>query len=196
MTRDRIFAAAIEIFDREGLEGLSVRSVARAVKLTPMAIYRHFADKDALIDALLADGFAAWEAIVSGIRAEDPMQWLAALMEEFLKFALSQPHRFDAAFIIPARKARRYPDDFVAGRSPAVRAAYQRVELARQQGHLDGTPTPEIVLALAALAQGFVSMHRAGRFSSERHLRSAYRTAMRRAIAVYAADPKQARSHA
>jgi len=192
MTRDRIFAAAADILRREGLAGLSIRNVAKAVNLTPMAIYRHFTDKDDLIDALMLDGFVAWEAIASAIRSKDPMLWLQRLMEAFLNFALSQPHRFDAAFIIPARGARRYPDDFVAGRSPVLQMAYARIEQAKAEGKLDDTPTPQIALTLSALAQGFVSMHRAKRFADERQLCAAYRAAIRRAISSFATEPSTA----
>jgi AcrR family transcriptional regulator len=188
MTRDRIFAASADILQREGLAGLSIRNVAKAVKLSPMAIYRHFTDKDDLIDALMLDGFAAWEAIAAAIRTKDPTQWLERLLEAFLDFALSQPHRFDAAFIFPARAARRYPDDFVAGRSPVLEMAYVRIEQAKAEGTLDDTPTPQIALTLSALAQGFVSMHRAKRFANEQQLCAAYRIAMRRAISSFAKE--------
>jgi AcrR family transcriptional regulator len=187
MTRARIFAAASKIFNRQGLAGLSIRSVAKAAKLSPMALYRHFADKDALIDALMLEGFAAWEAIVAAIPTKDPMTWLERLLEAFLEFALTQPHRFDAAFLLPAHKARRYPDDFISGRSPVVQMAYARIEQAKGAGRLGETPTAEIVLTLSALAQGFVSMHRARRFTNPAQLRTAYRTAMRHVLSSFAA---------
>ena len=65
-TQTRIFIAARELFDEDGLEGLSMRKVAEKVGITPMAIYRHFPDKDALLNALMLDGLAAWEARVRG----------------------------------------------------------------------------------------------------------------------------------
>ena len=185
MTRDRIFTAAKAIFDREGLEGLSIRNVAKAVGLTPMAIYRHYADKDALIDALMLDGFAAWETIVTSIRAKDPMIWLQQSLEAYLDFALAQPHRFDAAFILPARSARHYPDDFVAGRSPVVAMAMARIEQVKKDGRLGDAPTLEIALTLSALAQGLVSMQRAKRFADEKEFRALYRTAIRHGIAGF-----------
>ena len=80
MSRDRIFDAAKAILQQEGLAGLTMRKVAGRSGLSPMAIYRHFADKDALIYALMADGFAAWEARVRAIAADDPMDWLRALI--------------------------------------------------------------------------------------------------------------------
>lgn len=117
MSKDKIFAAAKFVLDREGLPGLTIRKVAQHARLSPMALYRHFADKDALLNSLMEDGLAAWEERVRSIRAADPIEWLEALGAEFLDFALKEPHRFDAAFFLPAPKARQYPDDFAAGRS-------------------------------------------------------------------------------
>jgi AcrR family transcriptional regulator len=178
MTRDRIFAAAKALFDREGLAGLSIRKIAKAVGLTPMAIYRHYADKDAIIDALMLDGFSAWEARIRAIAAEDPLAWLEQSMEVFLDFALTEPHRYEAAFLLPARQARRYPQDFQAGRSPAVNMVYARIEQAAAQGIVCTAPASQIVLTLSALGQGFVSMYRAGRFTDETEFRAAYRAAI------------------
>lgn len=179
MTKDRILSAAKAVLESEGIEGLTIRRVAQRAKLSPMALYRHFADKDALLNALMEDGLAAWENVVRGIRARDPLEWLAALGEAFLDFALKEPHRFDAAFFLPAPAARRFPDDFAAGRSPAIAMVMARIDQGRADGRLSGKPTLEIALAIAAFGQGFVSMHRANRFGSEKQFKTLYRAALR-----------------
>lgn len=179
MTRDRILLAARAVLERDGLDGLSVRKVAQRAGLSPMALYRHFADKDALLNALMDDGLAAWEKTVREIRAQDPLDWLQALSEAFLDFALTQPHRFDAAFFLPAPAARRFPDDFAAGRSPAIAMIMARIDQAKAAGQLRDEPALEIALALAAFGQGFVSMHRANRFAGEKQFKTLYRAAQR-----------------
>lgn len=179
MTKDRILSAAKAVLESGGIEGLTIRRVAQRAELSPMALYRHFADKEALLDALMQDGIAAWESIVRGLRARDPVDWLVALGEAYLDFALTQPHRFDAAFFLPAPAARRFPDDFAAGRSPALAMAMARIDEAKAEGRLRDQPTLEIALAAAALGQGFVSMNRANRFGSEKHFKALYRAAYR-----------------
>jgi AcrR family transcriptional regulator len=179
MARDRIFAAAKLVLEREGIPGLTVRKVAMRAGMSPMAMYRHFADKNALLDALMEDGLAAWEKIVRAIRTRDPMEWLEQLGEAYLNFALREPHRFDAAFFLPAPKARQFPDDFVAGRSPVLAMAMVRIDQAKAEGKLGDKPALEMALALAAFGQGFVSLHRANRFSSDTTFRALYRTAQR-----------------
>jgi AcrR family transcriptional regulator len=188
VTKDRIFSAARAILDREGIEGLSVRKVAARAGVSPMAMYRHFADKGALLNALMEDGLAAWERIVRAIRAQDPMEWLAAVIEAVLDFALTEPHRFDAAFFLPAPKARRYPDDFVAGRSPVVAMIMVRIDQAKANGRLAGPPAVDIALALAALAQGLVSMQRANRFSSDKQFRALFRAQLHHCLQSFSAS--------
>lgn len=189
MTKDRIFAAAKTVLERDGIPGLTIRKVAQRAGMSPMAMYNHFADKDALLNALVADGLAAWERIARAIRASDPMEWLQQLMEAFLDFALTQPHLFDTAFFLPAPGARQYPDDFVAGRSPVVALALIRVDQAKAEERLGETPALDVTLALSALAQGLVSMHRAKRFSSDKQFKALYRKTIRQCLASFTTRP-------
>jgi AcrR family transcriptional regulator len=191
MSKDRIFAAARAILEREGIEGLSVRKVATRAGVSTMAMYRHFADKDALLNALMDDGLAAWEKVARAIRVEDPMEWLEAVIEAFLKFALSQPHRFDAAFFLPASEARRFPDDFVAGRSPVIAMIMIRIDQAKADGRLGDTPAVDVALALASMAQGLVSMQRANRFSSDKQFRTLFRAQLRHCLQSFSSRRTQ-----
>lgn len=186
VSRDRIFTAARSVLERDGIPGLSVRKVAQRAGVSPMAMYNHFADKEALLNALMEDGLVAWERIARSIRERDPMEWLERLMDAFLHFALTEPHRFDAAFLLPATKARQYPDDFVGGRSPVVAMMMVRIDQAKADGRLGNKPALEVALALAVMAQGFVSMHRARRFSSDKQLKMLYRNAVHHCLESFA----------
>src|SRR5215218_9926767 len=53
-TRAAILAAAMRLLEKRGQAAVTVRGVAAAVGVTPMAIYHHFPDRDALL-RLLAD---------------------------------------------------------------------------------------------------------------------------------------------
>ena len=50
LTREQILTAAVAIIDAEGVEALTMRRLGQALGRDPMAIYRHAADKDALLD--------------------------------------------------------------------------------------------------------------------------------------------------
>lgn len=60
----QVVARALEIVDTEGLDALTVRKVADAFGVTPMALYWHFANKDALLDAV-------GDAVVAELRVPD-----------------------------------------------------------------------------------------------------------------------------
>jgi TetR/AcrR family transcriptional regulator, tetracycline repressor protein len=52
LSRDRIVELAIEHADSGGLEQVSMRRLAAELSVTPMALYWHFANREALVDAM------------------------------------------------------------------------------------------------------------------------------------------------
>jgi AcrR family transcriptional regulator len=180
-TKARILRAARKLFDEKGLEQLSLRSVAKGVGISPMAIYRHFESKQALVDAIVLDGLAQWSARVDALPPAKGLAKVEQIGEAFLDFALKEPRRFEAAFLLHSKKARRYPDDFVAGRSPAGKVQLESIEAAMAEGVLQAGSAIEIMMTNAALSQGLVTLYRAGRIAGgETEFRKLYRRAMRR----------------
>src|SRR5246127_517836 len=57
---DDVVAAAIDIVDREGVDALTIRRVADACGLSPMAVYRHVRDKDDLLDRVVDRVTTEW----------------------------------------------------------------------------------------------------------------------------------------
>jgi TetR/AcrR family transcriptional regulator, tetracycline repressor protein len=49
---DEIVSSALAIADTEGIEAVTIRRLAQEHQVTPMALYRHFRDKDDLLHAL------------------------------------------------------------------------------------------------------------------------------------------------
>jgi len=189
-TQTRIFDAARDLFDHEGAQGVSMRRIAAKVGITPMAIYKHYPDKDALLNALMLDGFATLEARVAAITSTEPLAWAQAMGEAFLDFALQEPRRYEAAFLLKASAARKYPGDFEAGRSPVISRFMARVEEARAQGLIGDVPTIDITINFTALIQGLVDMYRAGRFTGEEEFRAAYRRALDHCIRSFIKEEK------
>jgi AcrR family transcriptional regulator len=164
-TRERILAKARVAFDAEGLDGLSMRDIAAAVGITPMAIYRHYANKQALIDALVLDGLAEWSAIVAAIPPAEPIGWLRAIGRAHLNFALEKPRRYEMAFLLRSDKARRYPDDFLAGHSPAGALQLRLLNMLVAQGLMKPHAPVEMLITNAGLSQGLITLYRAGRIA-------------------------------
>ena len=95
LSRERVLAAAIAHADAGGLEALSMRKLAEILAVAPMALYRHVANKDDLIDAMvdvvfseigLPSGGGGWKASMSrrAIAVRDALlrhRWAIGLME-------------------------------------------------------------------------------------------------------------------
>ncbi|MBE1533303.1 TetR/AcrR family transcriptional regulator [Actinomadura algeriensis] len=66
ISRDEIVGAALGIVRRDGIGALTIRGLAADLGVSRMAIYRHVADKDELVAAVL-DAIAAQDVVPSGI---------------------------------------------------------------------------------------------------------------------------------
>ena len=53
LSRERVLRAAIAHADAGGLEALTMRTLAEELEVAPMALYRHVANKDDLVDAMI-----------------------------------------------------------------------------------------------------------------------------------------------
>ena len=166
--KQRILACALEELERSGVEGFSLRAVGVAAGYTPMAIYRHYRNREELLAAVGEEAFAAWKRRVDAIPAVGAVAWLRLSARAYIEFALDEPARFDACFVLKTRVERLYPDDFAAGKSPVISLAMQRIAAAQVDGALAKGDPLELALFLWAELHGLAMLHRSGRFAMER----------------------------
>ena len=183
-TAQRILAAARALFERAGPDAVSMRRVADAVGITPMAIYRHFPGREALLKRIGDDSFSEiarhWDARKSG---GDPIAQLLALQLIYLDYALAHPHLFDHAFSVRRDDARRFPEDFRARHSPTLNVVHDAVVEAQQAGALRAGDPWDIAMTLWAHSHGLVALYRAGRFSyDDRRFQQFYRESLGRLL--------------
>lgn len=70
-TRARIEAAALRLFVERGVDASGIRDIARAVRLSDGALYRHFRSKEELVWQLFRKGFAAFAAELERLAATE-----------------------------------------------------------------------------------------------------------------------------
>jgi AcrR family transcriptional regulator len=95
--RDDIIDAAEKLLLETGDEGqVSIRAVARAVGVTPPAIYMHFEDKDELIHTVCERPFGEFRSYVERAMADldDPVQAIAAMGRAYVHFGLEHPEQY------------------------------------------------------------------------------------------------------
>jgi AcrR family transcriptional regulator len=78
LTKERILRAAVALADEGGVESLSMRRIAQELDVVPMALYKHVANKDELLDGLI-------DVVVGEI--DPPLEgadWKTAMRERIL----------------------------------------------------------------------------------------------------------------
>ncbi len=99
--RSALLAAALEIIEDTGPQGLTIREVARRAGVSHAAPYRHFADKDELILSVVEQGFdLLQESMLAEKRAAgpDPVEQFAASGMAYLDFAMRYPAYYRVMF--------------------------------------------------------------------------------------------------
>ena len=62
LNRDRVLQAAVALADETGLEGFSMRGLAQELGVVPMALYKHIANKEELLDGMVDIVFSEMES--------------------------------------------------------------------------------------------------------------------------------------
>ena len=183
-TTDRIRAAARRLLDREGSDAVTMRRVAKMVGITPMALYRHVADRDDLLNSLADAGFQDLAArAVNASPPVSPVTQLMNIVDVFLDFALENPGMFELMFLKRRKGARQFPGDFRAGKSPTAKFAAAALEAGMKQGIFRTDDVWEIVFETGAMLQGLVMLYLGGRVRmSAEEFRSLSHRAFRRHI--------------
>ncbi|MBC7769997.1 MAG: TetR/AcrR family transcriptional regulator [Phycisphaerales bacterium] len=98
--RRTILDASLGLIAAEGLEGFSMREVARRAGVSHQAPYHHFPDRETIMAAIVAEGFQRLRdnslAALEGV--EDPFERLSAIGRAYVKFALNNPAHFKLMF--------------------------------------------------------------------------------------------------
>jgi AcrR family transcriptional regulator len=78
LSRDRVLMAAVQLADDEGLAGVSMRRLAQRLGVVPMALYKHVADKDELLDGMV-------DVVIDRFAAPDPaLGWKDRVRQQLL----------------------------------------------------------------------------------------------------------------
>jgi TetR/AcrR family transcriptional regulator, transcriptional repressor of aconitase len=82
--RAHVLAAAVRCFAREGFHRATMQDVVRESGLSPGALYRYFASKEALVAAIAEERHAAERAALDAARSEDVGEAVRAIAQAFL----------------------------------------------------------------------------------------------------------------
>ena len=142
-----------------------MRRVASGVGITPMALYRHYPNRDGLLNALADAGFVELSEKLRGVRLTGGVeQQLLKILDIFLDHAFEKPRLFTLMFLTKREGARQYPEDFSARRSPTANVSADVIASAMETGYFRKDDVWEIVFETGALMQGLVMLYLGGRW--------------------------------
>ena len=165
--KNALVKAGVEILEREGLGGLSLRKVAKQAGVSHAAPYSHFADKQALIAAISTEGFKQLyiqiESVLKAHRA-DPETLLIETAWAYLQFALNEPDRFKLMFSSVLEKEKDYPE-FVEISQENFSQLVEVVEICQGAGILKSGSSDVMAVSVWSTVHGFTSLLLEGQIS-------------------------------
>ena len=99
--RDQVRDTARDLFAREGYESVSMRRIGAEVGCSPMAIYRHYANKEELLLSICEETFSRMLLLLDQIRAKPgtSLEKLRNCVRAVVDFHLSHPNHYKVTFM-------------------------------------------------------------------------------------------------
>jgi AcrR family transcriptional regulator len=159
---------AVRLIQADGIGALTLREVGARLGVSRSALYRHFADKDALLAAVAMEGFRmlrgslrdAWHAAAPGPRRLDGMG------TAYVRFAIAHPSHYRVMFGADLSKM----GETVAASDESVDAFQALVDgiVAQQRdGHLRPDEPRQLALYIWAVVHGVAMLALDGRLPPE-----------------------------
>ncbi|MEV0938765.1 TetR/AcrR family transcriptional regulator C-terminal domain-containing protein [Micromonospora wenchangensis] len=139
LNRDRILRAAVTLADGAGIESLSMRNLAQELGVVPMALYKHVANKDELLDGMIDVVVGEIEPLTPGVG------WQPAIRRRVLSARQVLRRHPWASLAIESRSAA----------TPAVLGYLDSMIGALRAGGLSADLTHHVMHALGSRILGF-----------------------------------------
>ena len=150
--------AARDLIAAGGLKAVSMRAVAERVGVSATAIYHHFANKQALIDAVVHRAFERFGEVLERAVREQPkgsLERVAALGEAYVRFSIEHQAYFRVIFSIAAPDPREVEELPHGAGYPLLR---QSIVDAMAAGHMRDADPDLMAHYLWAHVHGIVTL--------------------------------------
>ena len=194
--RALVLDAARAVFEELGLEGASMRQIARRAGYTPGAIYSYFQSKEDIYGALLSGSLERLNAAVESARSDTAgaAALLHAKARGWFCFYLAHPRELDLGFyLVHGLAPRGLTSDLNKDLNARLQAALQPCELALQQLGLDAAGALRENTALFAHGVGLLLLHHTGRIGIFRQDAQALFDAYIEVLVARLSPPRRAR---
>jgi AcrR family transcriptional regulator len=162
-THDRLLVSARRLMlERGGAEGVTMRAVAARAGVTAMAIYKHFPNRERLLEAVVDAEYGTIGRYFSRANARRDVPGLRGMLG-YLNYACDHPELFRYMFATRRASAAVFPRDLASGKSPTFTILVDVVRQLTARGILRSDDALEVSLAIWAHAHGLISLYLSGR---------------------------------
>ncbi len=148
-TRSEILDAAWTQAEEKGIAAISLREVAAAVGMRAPSLYTYFASKDAIYDAMFAEGYEALtrfnDEIVRRVAGLERVEALAEAAERFIAFCQASPARYQLMFTRAVPGWEPSPEAYAVSM-----ASYGSMEATLASVGIEGRDGVDLYVALTA----------------------------------------------
>lgn len=100
--REKILACACDLYLGDGLEGFSMRKLAKAVGVTAPALYRHYESKERVLLDVVGQAYELMaQYLYRALQERTPEERFRRAGQGYLEFALDNPRLYDVLFASP-----------------------------------------------------------------------------------------------
>lgn len=164
--RDRILGCACGLYLSEGLDGFSMRKLAKQVGVTAPALYRHYQNREHVLADVVREAYREFTAyLYRALEGRTAVERFFRAGEGYLDFALKHPRWYELLFISPEHMGMdALPDDIEAMGCAVHQFWVDRVRECMDEGILRQGDPVQMSLTMWAHAHGLVSLYHHGHF--------------------------------
>lgn len=162
--RETILKCACDLYLSDGIEGFSMRKLARCVGCTAPALYRHYESKEEVIQEVVAEAYRQFtQYLYRALEGRTPTERFLLAGKSYLDFALEQPAFYEIIYMPREILGAHSPDSRVADQACAIGQFWaDRVREMMDAGYLKEADPFEVSTTLWGHGHGLISIYHRG----------------------------------
>ena len=194
--RDDILNSACDLYLAEGLEGFSMRQLARRVGVTAPALYRHYENKEAVLAEVVGEAYRRLlQYLYRALEGDAPVERFRRAGMAYLDFALENRRLYQMLYASRDVLGMERLSEEARAQSCAIGQFWRdRVREVMDAGFLEEADPEQVSVTLWSHAHGLIALHLRGMLElGEEEFRNLYRESTRRVLRGLATGEARAR---